>query len=132
MPLFERNRFHTTKVKERKLSKQKAGRTKHSLPGLSGWRGSNSWPSAWEADALPLSYTRKKGKLSTSHRYDLLPLLPSDPGGIQRELVVYDLPDAKLLNFHDSTNLFVISALLKLSKMNSNKLFAQTVENEQQ
>ncbi len=34
----------------------------------------------------------KKGKLSTSHRYDLLPLLPSDPGGIQRELVVYDFP----------------------------------------
>ena len=25
---------------------------------LSGWRGSNPWPSAWEADALPLSYTR--------------------------------------------------------------------------
>lgn len=25
---------------------------------LSGWRESNSWPSAWEADALPLSYTR--------------------------------------------------------------------------
>ena len=24
----------------------------------SGWRESNSWPSAWEADALPLSYTR--------------------------------------------------------------------------
>ena len=36
--------------------------------------------------------TKKKGKLSTSHRYDLLPLLPSDPGGIQRELVVYDFP----------------------------------------
>ncbi len=35
---------------------------------------------------------RKKGKLSTSHRYDLLPLLPSGPGGIQRELVVYDFP----------------------------------------
>ena len=39
----------------------------------------------------------KKGKLDTSHRYDLLPLLPSGPGGIQRELVVYDLPDAKIL-----------------------------------
>lgn len=35
---------------------------------------------------------RKKGKLNTSHRYDLLPLLPSGPGGVQRELVVYDLP----------------------------------------
>ena len=40
---------------------------------------------------------QKKGKLDTSHRYDLLPLLPSGPGGIQRELVVYDLPDAKIL-----------------------------------
>ena len=31
---------------------------------------------------------QKKGKLITSHRYDLLPLLRSSPGGIQRELVV--------------------------------------------
>lgn len=37
----------------------------------------------------------KKGKLSTSHRYNLLPLLPSGPGGIQRELVVYDFPRCK-------------------------------------
>jgi len=28
------------------------------------------------------------GKLTTSHRYDRLPLLPSSPGGIQQELVV--------------------------------------------
>ena len=41
---------------------------------------------------------RKKGKLSTSHRYDLLPLLPSGPGGVQRELVVYDFPDGKVKN----------------------------------
>ena len=38
---------------------------------------------------------RKKGKLDTSHRYDLLPLLRSSPGGIQRELVVYDFPGCK-------------------------------------
>jgi len=31
---------------------------------------------------------QKKGKLLASHRYDLLPLLHSCPGGIQRELVV--------------------------------------------
>ncbi len=31
-----------------------------------------------------------------SHRYDRLPLLPSGPGGIQRELVVPDSPDAKI------------------------------------
>ena len=35
----------------------------------------------------------------TSHRYDLLPLLPSGPGGVQRELVVYDFPDAKVRYF---------------------------------
>jgi len=28
------------------------------------------------------------GKLSISHRYNHLPLLPSGPGGIQQELVV--------------------------------------------
>lgn len=38
------------------------------------------------------SLKNKKGKLSTSHRYNLLPLLPSGPGGVQRELVVYDFP----------------------------------------
>ena len=31
---------------------------------------------------------QKKGKLTTSHRYNLLPLLRSGPGGVQRELVV--------------------------------------------
>ena len=42
---------------------------------------------------------QKKGKLLASHRYNLLPLLPSGPGGIQRELVVYDFPDAKIATF---------------------------------
>ncbi len=40
-------------------------------------------------------YIKKRGKLSTSHRYDLLPLLHSCPGGVQRELVVYDFPHRK-------------------------------------
>ena len=31
---------------------------------------------------------QKKGKRTTSHRYNLLPLLRSGPGGVQRELVV--------------------------------------------
>ena len=44
-------------------------------------------------------YSKKKGKLSTSHRYDLLPLLHSYPGGVQRELVVYDFPDANIVFF---------------------------------
>ena len=42
---------------------------------------------------------KEQGKLNTSHRYNLLPLLPSGPGGIQRELVVYDLPVAKVIIF---------------------------------
>jgi hypothetical protein len=31
---------------------------------------------------------KKKGKLLISHRYNCLPLLSSDPGGVQQELVV--------------------------------------------
>ena len=52
-------------------------------------------------------FVQKKGKLSTSHRYNLLPLLPSGPGGIQRELVVYDFPDANIVLFGKLTKLFV-------------------------
>ena len=44
-------------------------------------------------------FVQKKGKLSTSHRYNLLPLLPSGPGGVQRELVVYDFPGTKIALF---------------------------------
>ena len=40
----------------------------------------------------------KKGKLLISHRYNLLPLLPSGPGGIHRELIVQDLPLASKTN----------------------------------
>ena len=46
---------------------------------------------------------QKKGKLDTSHRYNLLPLLRSNPGGIQRELVVYDLPK------HKGNHFFVVA-----------------------
>ena len=45
-------------------------------------------------------FIRKKGKLSTSHRYNLLPLLHSYPGGVQRELVVYDFPGCKYSHFY--------------------------------
>ena len=38
---------------------------------------------------------QKKGKLNISHRYNHIPLLPSGPGGVLQELVVYDLPDCK-------------------------------------
>ena len=37
------------------------------------------------------------GKLPASHRYNRLPLLLSNPGGIQQELVVQDLPAAKIV-----------------------------------
>jgi len=36
------------------------------------------------------------GKHLLSHRYNLLPLLRSHPGGVQRELVVKDLPITKV------------------------------------
>ncbi len=35
---------------------------------------------------------KRKGKHPVSRRYNLLPLLPSGPGGVQRELAVRDLP----------------------------------------
>jgi hypothetical protein len=42
---------------------------------------------------------KKVGKLPASHRYNRLPLLPSDPGGIQQELVAQDLPGCKSRKF---------------------------------
>jgi hypothetical protein len=39
------------------------------------------------------------GKLPVSHRYNRLPLLPSDSGGFQQELIAQDLPGAKVENF---------------------------------
>jgi hypothetical protein len=44
------------------------------------------------------------GKLPVSHRFNRLPLLPSDPGGIQQELVAQDLPGAKVGNFKFPAN----------------------------
>ncbi len=41
------------------------------------------------------------GKLLASHRSTVLPLLPSGPGGVQMELVVQDLPNAKLHFFFE-------------------------------
>jgi hypothetical protein len=39
---------------------------------------------------------RKKEANRTSHRYNRLPLLPSDPGGVQQELVVPACRGAKI------------------------------------
>ena len=44
-------------------------------------------------------WVQKKGKLDISHRYNRIPLLSSDPGGVLQELVVYDLPGHKGRNF---------------------------------
>ena len=44
------------------------------------------------------------GKLPASHRYNRLPLLPSDPGGFQQELVAQDLPGAKVEKFNLQPN----------------------------
>lgn len=43
-----------------------------------------------------LIWKKKKGRLLTSHRYNCLLLLSSDPGRIQQELVVQDLPAANV------------------------------------
>jgi len=51
-------------------------------------------PSCYRSDIY-----EKKGKLHISHRYNLIPLLPSGPGGVLRELVVYDLPHCKCNDF---------------------------------
>ena len=42
----------------RRMLNQRARRSPNSLIIKSGKRGSNPRPSAWEADALPLSYSR--------------------------------------------------------------------------
>lgn len=36
------------------------------------------------------------GKQPLSHRYNFLPLLRSHPGGVQKELIVEDLPTANV------------------------------------
>ena len=47
--------------------------------GYYGFYTTGNYTTVWDT---------KKGKLTTSHRYNLLPLLRSGPGGVQRELVV--------------------------------------------
>lgn len=46
------------------------------------------------------------GKLLASHRFDHLPLLSSESGGVQQELVVQDLPSDK------SSSFFLFSKIL--------------------
>ena len=82
------------KILKRMISRQTNSRTPQLPSGNEDVREEDN-----EESADLKVFERKKGKLNTSHRYNLLPLLPSGPGGIQRELVVYDLPDAKVVIF---------------------------------
>ncbi len=43
----------------------------------------------------PTELKRQVDKPPVSHRYNLLPLLRSSPGGVRRELVVQDLSECK-------------------------------------
>ena len=59
------------------------------------------------------------GKLLLSHRYNLLPLLRSRPGGVERELVVKDLPATKVVFFYNlpKFTLNAVFILLFLSRV---------------
>jgi hypothetical protein len=49
------------------------------------------------------------GKHLLSHRYNFLPLLRSRPGGVQKELIVKDLPGTNVaieMNYQKSKMLF--------------------------
>ena len=47
------------------------------------------------------------GKQLLSHRYNFLPLLRSRPGGVQKELIVEDLPTANVRTEFISRKLFL-------------------------
>ena len=49
----------------------------------------------------------KMGKQLLSHRYNFLPLLRSRPGGVQKELIVEDLPTANVRKDSISGKLFL-------------------------
>ncbi len=48
------------------------------------------------------------GKQLLSHRYNFLPLLRSRPGGVQKELIVEDLPTANVRKDSNSEKLFLL------------------------
>ena len=69
-----------------------------------------SWSEAVNFVRVSDFWVQKKGKLDISHRYNRIPLLPSGPGGVLQELVVYDLPG------HKGRNFFIIPKLYCLVK----------------
>ena len=60
------------------------------MKGVNSWSLKNSHPPSGGKGV------KKMGKQLLSHRYNLLPLLCSHPGGVQRELIVKDLPGTKV------------------------------------
>ena len=58
----------------------------------------------------------KKGKLFVSHRYNLIPLLHSCPGGVHRELVVQDLPLVRKINIIYLTAKFFLVCIFYICK----------------
>jgi len=69
-------------------------------------------------------FTKKVGKLPASHRYNRLPLLSSDPGGFQQELVAQDLPGAKVEIFNTTPNkLFAPSNFYRIQETHLPKEF---------
>ena len=74
-------------AEEESCRKQKEGCGRQYWEKCSEDSESQSYESQYSKQPFHI-YAQKKGKLITSHRYDLLPLLRSSPGGIQRELVV--------------------------------------------
>jgi len=78
---------------------------------------------------------KKVGKLPVSHRYNRLPLLPSDSGGFQQELIAQDLPGAKVEKFTLQPNKkyrprnFMLFALTN-SAGNNNNYLSTSIKNE--
>jgi hypothetical protein len=61
------------------------------------------------------------GKQLLSHRYNFLPLLRSRPGGVQKELIVEDLPTANVRTELISQKLF-LPFFMELPQIFSNVL----------
>ena len=62
------------------------------VPGIIIRAKETIWMTPERRSFFVRSDKKKKGKRPVSHRYDLLPLLPSGPDGFQRELTVQDSP----------------------------------------
>ena len=78
----------------------------------------------------PTELKRRVGKLTTSHRYDLLPLLRSSPGGFTGSWSYRTYPFCKFLNTWFSTLVFEIGCKFsekKTKQQVSSKIFFQGI-----